>query len=1185
MVAAIVTHLRGRIQDDLLHRPTAGQSRGLGFFIRQGEWCTRMQVGLPEATCLSCQWLRIRGGDGVPDLYIGNVYMPSASRSADEYADALNALRTDTRRFSELGEVVLLGDFNARVGRAGGEGERVGCYGEERRDSRGKMLIDFLEAADLYILNGRRPCEEPEWTREQRVSRGAAAGTTQLSILDYVMANADSLAHLESVPSKSRNSFQVMHRAKLDHADHHLLRFDLNTWGTARHRRSRRPKRRQAFFRWRLNRLLEGPLESQAAVREAYSRSLEEAQQQFEEYVGEQLQQHGPGDAAAEAVAGRWLQIVIAAARSAVGQRRIIPGRAKAWWCAEVAAAVRARRKAYARWRTARRTGREEERRWAAYEERRRTAKAAVRNGCRQHEQQQGGALTQLARSNPRAFWRRLKTMVGSSKAGTQRVAAVQDPGRDGALVTDDAEIADVFARHYARLAAPAPEELPPQEWREQVERRVAGLAAATSAAATATATAGRSAGATTTTAAAAAAAAGSSSSGQQQQQDLLGRPLTEEEVGAALAQLANGSAPHDDGIPNELLKYGEDGMRRLTTTLLNVMLECRTVPAVWRLGTIVSIPKPGGCRTDPGDYRGITLLATIGKLFCRCLQNRMAAAVALHEGQSGFRAGRECADNLFVLSGIINQRKAEGRLTYAFFLDVKKAFDSVWHDGMWSKLWDKGVRGRVWDTVRNMYSKMRSRVRVNGVTSSDFPVLRGTAQGCTLSPLLFNIFIDGLLDAVDAAGLGALIGALRLPGLMFADDFCGTTDDDDKLQRLIDVVYDYLQEWGLQANVSKSAVVVFGGSRAPRPTRTWTWGNAAIPLKTEYKYLGIILHSDGSWRHAVAAAYDRARQALATYAPYLSSRHLAYDVRLLVYKMYVRPRLEYGAEVWQPSQEEAKKLEQLQLAAARMVLGCFGGTASVAVLAELGLEPLAMRRLRAQLRFGCRLATMAPSRYPALVHASAEAARASLPQARRRALWGEGLDREWGALAGGNAVPPSASADPATAKQNLASVVEANMAAEMNRRTTLTHLPLLSLYPNKLQPYLRGRGWSKGREIKMKCRTGSLEINHLLFKRTLTSSPACPCCGGAEESVQHILLHCPEYNDIRTEMLLKIRSLFHQTRRPASALFLAPHLHQTAMLLGDRTWVGMNCFTEADSIVCDFLEKMWDARARHVSS
>jgi hypothetical protein len=218
---------------------------------------------------------------------------------------------------------------------------------------------------------------------------------------------------------------------------------------------------------------------------------------------------------------------------------------------------------------------------------------------------------------------------------------------------------------------------------------------------------------------------------------------------------------------------------------------------------------------------------------------------------------------------------------------------------------------------------------------------------------LLFNIFIDGLLDAVDAAGLGALIGALRLPGLMFADDFCGSTDDDNKLQRLIDVVYDYLQEWGLQANVSKSAVVVFGGGRAPRPTRTWTWGNAAIPLKTEYKYLGIILHSDGSWRHAVAAAYDRARQALATYAPYLSSRHLAYDVRLLVYKMYVRPRLEYGAEVWQPSQEEAKKLEQLQLAAARMVLGCFGGTASVAVLAELGLEPLAVRRLRAQLRFG----------------------------------------------------------------------------------------------------------------------------------------------------------------------------------------------------------------------------------------
>ena len=92
-----------------------------------------------------------------------------------------------------------------------------------------------------------------------------------------------------------------------------------------------------------------------------------------------------------------------------------------------------------------------------------------------------------------------------------------------------------------------------------------------------------------------------------------------------------------------------------------------------------------------------------------------------------------------------------------------------------------------------------------------------------------------------------------------------------------------------------------------------------------------------------------------------------------------------------------------------------------------------------------------------------------------------DGLDREWREFAGEEAVPSSAGADPVLARKNLPTIVEANKMAEINDRSTLIHLPHLSLYPNKLQPYLRGMRWSKGREIKMKCRTGSLEINHLL--------------------------------------------------------------------------------------------------------
>ena len=68
-----------------------------------------------------------------------------------------------------------------------------------------------------------------------------------------------------------------------------------------------------------------------------------------------------------------------------------------------------------------------------------------------------------------------------------------------------------------------------------------------------------------------------------------------------------------------------------------------------------------------------------------------------LHEGQAGFRVNRSCMDNVFTLNELVQGRLRENKHTYAFFLDVQKAYDTVWRDGLWLKLWDLGVKGRMW--------------------------------------------------------------------------------------------------------------------------------------------------------------------------------------------------------------------------------------------------------------------------------------------------------------------------------------------------------------------------------------------------------------------------------------------------------------------------------------------------------
>ena len=123
-------------------------------------------------------------------------------------------------------------------------------------------------------------------------------------------------------------------------------------------------------------------------------------------------------------------------------------------------------------------------------------------------------------------------------------------------------------------------------------------------------------------------------------------------------------------------------------------------IPKQWRQGLIASLFKKGDAE-DPGNYRGITLLNMVGKLFCKILNTRLVIRLesekALHEGQAGFREERSCIDNIFTLNEVIQGRMREGKHTYAFFLAVQKAFDTVWHDGLWFKLWELRIRGRMW--------------------------------------------------------------------------------------------------------------------------------------------------------------------------------------------------------------------------------------------------------------------------------------------------------------------------------------------------------------------------------------------------------------------------------------------------------------------------------------------------------
>ena len=331
--------------------------------------------------------------------------------------------------------------------------------------------------------------------------------------------------------------------------------------------------------------------------------------------------------------------------------------------------------------------------------------------------------------------------------------------------------------------------------------------------------------------------------------------------------------------------------------------------------------------------------------------------------GKQGFRLNKSCVDNVYTLNELVQGRLKEGKRTYAFFLDIQKAYDTIWRNGLWLKLWDMGVKGKIWRVIKQMYESSRSAVLLEGERSESFSVQQGVAQGCSLSPILFSVFINGLLEELEQSKLGIeLSSGGRIGGMLFADDFVGVSDSEDQLQKLIDVVHAYCCKWRLKANVSKSAVMVFAKDAVDG---SWSWGEHKLPTVSKYTYLGIDFQCNGAWDMHIKKVVDNGRKKVNQLPSILSNRDINLSARRLLLLSVVRPTLEYGNEVWEGNKAQSASLESVMLGGAKRILGCSSKTCNEAVRGDMGLETLQGRRDKAKLKWWYKLANMSDDRYP----------------------------------------------------------------------------------------------------------------------------------------------------------------------------------------------------------------------------
>ena len=291
--------------------------------------------------------------------------------------------------------------------------------------------------------------------------------------------------------------------------------------------------------------------------------------------------------------------------------------------------------------------------------------------------------------------------------------------------------------------------------------------------------------------------------------------PILLKEVRGVVARLKKGKATGVDGIITELFKYGGERMMYCVWSLLLKIWREEEIPDDWSKGVVVPIFKKED-RRDPFNYRGISLLSVVGKMFTTILSDRLMVFCEendiIADEQGGFRKGRGCPDQLFALTEVLNFRK--GKKTCCCFIDIKKAYDTVFRDGLWVKLHQAGIQGKMWRMITSIYNKVQSCVLVEGVTTRWFEVEVGVRQGCVVSPIFFSIFVDGLARKIKESGLGVEIEGgeqENLGLLMYADDIVLIAKNEKDLQNMIDIVVKYSHKWRFELNSKKTEIVIFG--------------------------------------------------------------------------------------------------------------------------------------------------------------------------------------------------------------------------------------------------------------------------------------------------------------------------------------------------------------------------------------
>ena len=315
-------------------------------------------------------------------------------------------------------------------------------------------------------------------------------------------------------------------------------------------------------------------------------------------------------------------------------------------------------------------------------------------------------------------------------------------------------------------------------------------------------------------------------------------------DIERAILKLKKGKADGHTKLQSDCLKHAPKRLHVWICALMNSMLVHGFSPYKLLIGTMTPIPKSRNCTLSSDKYRAITLISCLIKLFDYIVLDRQKNIFKTDALQFGFKD--KCSTTLcsVMMTEICRIFNSQGSKVFSVLLDATKAFDRLEFSTLFNILLDRGMNPFYVRCLWYMYLNQELCIQWNGILSDHFPACNGVKQGGVMSPLLFGIYLDSLIENLRKSGYGCFIGPHFVGCLAYADDIVILSPTKQGLKNMLVVCEKFSQDYKLTFNGTKSQFIVFEAKAEVHSTNMNVFG-VHLPNAGYVEHLGHKIYAD----------------------------------------------------------------------------------------------------------------------------------------------------------------------------------------------------------------------------------------------------------------------------------------------------------------------------------------------------